>query len=144
MWLVKLSNTNPDAFRKAKQDTRRLRYTLYVESARAQKSMMAIALNDFITYAIFARAKVCDGADAWHARFTACHRDNQDRHPTPLGACATTEKMLVTCHANSEQVPPMTPTTAEGQLQSDPWSQHRDLDQSGARNGRTLGHNTAP
>ena len=62
----------------------------------------------------------------------------------PLGACGTTEKMLVTCHASSEQVPPMTPTTAEGQLQSDPWSQHRDLDQSGARNGRTLGHNTAP
>ena len=24
----------------------------------------------------------------------------------PLGACGTTEKMLVTCHANSEQVPP--------------------------------------
>ena len=44
----------------------------------------------------------------------------------PLGACGTTEKMLVTCHASSEQVPPMTPTTAEGQLQSDPWSQHRD------------------
>ena len=65
--------------------------------------MMAIALNDFITYAILARATYVECAMVLMRGMLALRLATviiKIGILPPLGASGTTEKMLVACHAS--------------------------------------------